>query len=102
MGGGSSTACLRPKNPIFDQKTVILAVFSHEKTANFGAYGCFKWSFGDTYASTTCVPACSTLEIEDGSSTAYLKPKKSILNPKKAFFGRFFMKNGKFWCIRML
>ena len=35
-----------------------------------------------------------------GSSTACLKPKISIFDQKKAIFGLFFMKNGKFWCIR--
>ena len=37
-----------------------------------------------------------------GSSTACLRLKNSILDQKTAIFGRFFMKNGTFWCIRML
>ena len=38
---------------------------------------------------------------DEGALTACLTPKKKLLPKKSASFCRFFIKNGKFWCIRM-
>ena len=98
----SSTACLRPKNSIFDQKTGHFGPFFHEKrhilVHTHALNGCF----------VICLPlqpvllASSTLKIGAGSSAAYLKPKNSVFDQKTAIFGHLFMKNGKLWCIPML
>ena len=70
--------------------------------AHFGAYACCKLCFRDLYASKTCFPASSTLNIGGGASTVFLKPKNSIFDKKTAIFADFYMKNGKCSCIRML
>ena len=76
LRGGSSTACLRPRNSIFDQKTGHFWPFFHEKMANFGAYACLKWIFRDLSASTTCFFCIQHPQIRGGVFNYLSEAKK--------------------------
>ena len=71
--------------------------------ANLGAYAFCKLCFRDIYASTTCLFVSSTLQMERGVFNCLSEAKRTqFLTGKRSFFFQFFMKNGKFWYIRML